>query len=251
MEIDRRWFFAGGAALLAAGAWGLIRARPTRFAFDWMERPEGFRRARWDGRVSTAAFDPLIGLDGAGDGRSPFEGDLCAALFGGPPGPGVDPVASFSDPFCPYCRVLVPALAEIERASGGAVRVRWHEWPLFGARSMASARLAIAAEAQGAYGRVAPRLMGSGFLVTPGYARALAESAGIDAERLIADMASPGTTARIARSVALATLFGFIGTPALVVGRSVVEGAIPRDALEELIAIEAELPPPAVCRADV
>ena len=251
MDIDRRWILAGGVSLLAAGAWALIGARPTRFAFDWMERPEGFRRARWDGGVSTGAVDPLIGIGGSEQRTAPFAGDLCAALFGGPPAPGVVPVASFSDPFCPYCRVLVPALAEIEAASSGAVRVRWHEWPLFGERSMASARLAIAAEAQEAYDRVAPRLMGSGFVVTPGYVRALAESEGLDADRLLADMASPETAARIAGSVALAELFGFMGTPSLVVGRSVVEGAIPRGALEDLIALEAELPPPATCRADV
>ena len=247
---DRRAVLAGGAALVAAaGAVWMWGGGRTEFAFEWLDQPEGFRTARWDARVTTAAFDPLIGVDGGGGAAAPapFEGDLCAALFGGPPPAGVVPIASFSDAFCPYCKGLIPELAEIAAEPGAGVAVRWHEWPLFGERSMASARLAMAAERQGAYDAIAPRLIGSSFLVTPAYVEALARDAGVDPARLVEDMHAPAVERRIAESVALTRLFGFMGTPSLVVGRTVVQGAIPRRALEDLIAVERALPPVAAC----
>lgn len=244
----RRALLAGGAAMVAAaGAVWTFGRGTTEFAFEWLESPKGFRSVRWDASVSTAAFDPLIGIGRGAARPAPFAGDLCAALFGGPPPQGVVPVAAFSDAFCPYCKRLIPEVAEIERESAGGVSVRWHEWPLFGERSMASARLAMAAERQGVYDAVAPRLIGSSFVVTPGYVAALAEDAGVDPERLLADMAAPEVERRIAESVALARLFGFMGTPALVVGRSVIQGAAPRGAIEDLIALERAEPQVSAC----
>lgn len=253
MDRDRRWMLAaGGALVLSAGAaWRVAGGRRTPFAFEWLDSPKGFRRAHWDGAATTERFNPLIGVGGGRDAPQSLigedDGALCAALFGGSPEPGVTPVAVFSDYFCPYCKTLVPEVAEIAAESGGAVSVRWHEWPLFGERSMASARAAMAADLQGAYDAFSERLLGSSFVVTPGYLDALAHLAGIDAAQLKADMKGEAVSRRIAESLELARRFGFAGTPSLVVGRSAIEGAISRRALLDLIAVERETGPIAAC----
>jgi protein-disulfide isomerase len=53
-------------------------------------------------------------------------------------------------------------------------------------------------------------------------------------------MNSRATAAAIARTTALAAALGFIGTPALVVGRTVVQGDITRRQLERLIEDERQ-----------
>ena len=60
-------------------------------------------------------------------------------------------------------------------------------------------------------------------------------------------MASEAVSDRIAHSLALRDLFGFAGTPAIVVGRTVIEGDVDERTLARLIALEREAGPPPVC----
>jgi protein-disulfide isomerase len=215
-----------------------------------MDSPEGFRRIA--GGQITASFDPFIGIDRPADARDPdparIAGRLCEALFGGSASEaGVVPVASFSDYNCPFCRVLTQRLADLEEEAGGAVRITWHELPLLGPSSVAAARGALAAGNQGAYAAFHRRLMRSRFEATPDYLTVLAGDLGIDADRLIADMDSRDVTDQILDSIALSRQFAFAGTPALVVGRTAVEGQISEDALRRLIAIEADAGPVPGC----
>ena len=147
-------------------------------------------------------------------------------------------MASFSDYNCPYCRVATEDLAAIEARSGGSVRVRWHELPLLGPGSEAAARAALAADRQGAYPAMHARLMRARLLPTPVYLEEAASALGLDADRLLADMTSPEVEARLDRSAAAADAFGLPGTPAMVVGRTVVVGALGDRALERLIERE-------------
>ena len=48
------------------------------------------------------------------------------------------------------------------------------------------------------------------------------------------DMASPEVQAELDRTRALADIFGFIGTPGLVIGRTVLNGAIPYTLLRRI-----------------
>ena len=60
-------------------------------------------------------------------------------------------------------------------------------------------------------------------------------------------MNAPDITAAIQRSALLASEFGFVGTPALIVGRTVVQGAITRAQLERLVEDEAASGSGGVC----
>jgi predicted DsbA family dithiol-disulfide isomerase len=248
----RALLIGGGAALLGAG-W--LAAPPIRrwlasgFEFEPLADPEGFRRIA--GGATSGGFDPLVGLNEAEPAAldpDSLRPRLCATLFGATPAQaGVVPVASFSDYNCPYCRVLTKKLADIEAASKGGVRVAWHEWPLLGQTSEDAARAALAAKRQGAYVGFHERLMGSAFVATEDYLRVMSEDLGVDADRLLADMESPAVARELAESRALAELFAFAGTPALVVGRTVVNGAVSGATLEALIAREREDGPPPAC----
>ena len=203
----------------------------------------GFRTI--DAGEVTRGIDVFAGLDddaprvALGDRVVRVRQDLCSALFGSQaPVDGQVRIASFSDYNCPYCRVLTEHLSEAEARAGGALRVTWHELPLLGPTSRAAARAAMAADLQGAYAAFHKRLMRSRFQPDANYLTALAQSLDLDAERLLADAASDATADPILTARALAQVFGFIGTPALVVERTAILGRIPVSRLDKLIAVE-------------
>lgn len=223
----------GGAAVLSLRRW---RPAPEFSAYPGVA---GFRQVT--GGAVSSGRDVFAGI-----GAEPLAGShrpqrlsgpaLCRALFD-PASPGRVPVAAFSDYYCPYCRVLTVILLELEAA--GRVDVTWHELPLLGPGSLAAARAAIAAEMQGAYDAFHRRLMRAQFQPTETYLRDLAASAGLNPAQFAEDLHSAAVQLRLERSRAVAYTFGFAGTPALVVGKTVVVGAISKVDLTRLIEIEA------------
>jgi protein-disulfide isomerase len=154
---------------------------------------------------------------------------LCAALFRAD-GPGV-PVAVFSDYRCPTC----PALASRLRGLGGpALSITWHEWPILGAASVFSAKVALAAGMQGRHDEMHAYLTRRFLRPSEAGAREAAKAIGLDAERLAADMQGPVVVARLAETARLAALFGFRGTPSAVVGGTATEGLVDTATLRRL-----------------
>lgn len=238
-------------AVLAFGGWRLLAPAP-QLVFTPLTQPEGFRALRLSGVSGAAgAADPFIGVGGGAARAAPLSGDVCAALFDGDAGVVIGRadapvrIASFSDYRCPYCRVLSGILADL--AAEGRARITYHEWPIFGPPSTLAARAALAAARQDGYAALHARLMRSAFIATPAYLEAVAAEIGLDANRLLADMDHPAIGAALARSRALTALFGMAGTPTLVVGTTMVEGAVTRAQLDALIALESGAPAPAAC----
>jgi protein-disulfide isomerase len=250
---SRRRLLLGGVAVVAVGGWGardrIAALWPRDFDFEPLDDPPGFRRLA--GGPTSGGFDPFVGLAdsraAATTDPATLRADLCGALFGGAAPPGVVPVASFSDYYCPYCRVLTRRLAALE--DEGLVRVAWREWPLLGETSELAARAALAAKRQGGYVAFHEAMMRGGFVATPAFLEDLARRSGLDAARLRADMDSVAVSREIADARGLARLFGFIGTPALVVGRTVVAGEIGAADLRALIARERDDGPALACIA--
>jgi protein-disulfide isomerase len=239
-----------GRGALAAGAIALLIALPGLFflfarpapEFDFVEMtsPAGFRRVALEGQ--STGFDALAGVaDPDAAVRAAGEDDICSALYADPLSPVTgDPsaaisIASFSDYRCPYCRVLTKILADI--AEAGTARIVHKEWPIFGAASALGARAALAANSQGAFALMHARLMRSAFMPTPAYLRAISDEMGIDAERLLSDMRSGDVDRAVADATSLAARLGLRGTPTLVIGRTIVEGAVTRRELDALIEI--------------
>jgi hypothetical protein len=227
--------FLTGAAM-SAGVSGLLRRRPETIETEPMPGVPGFERMA-AGPVSGFA-DPFFGIGEAPASASLPKGRI-ADLHTAEAAPGMVRVASFSDYYCPYCRVLTKMLAE--EASAGRIAVTWHELPLLGPRSVTAARAALAAGLQGAYLPYHERLMKGRFVADAPYLTRIAESLGLDPEKLLADMDSPVVTGQLDRSAALGRLFGIYGTPALVVGRVLVLGEINRATLQRLLDTQARV----------
>ncbi len=233
---------AGGYAGLKFGVPAVSNLFAEDFDFEPIGKPAGFRKITGGG--STAGFDPFFGLDDGSDAAmqalvADVEQRVCDALYGDLSGVAdVVPLASFSDYNCPFCRVLTQRLAKMEAAANGRLRIAWHELPLLGEASMTAAKGALAAKRQGAYVQFHERLMRAPFQTTPEYLAVLAEDIGVNESQLIADMESEEVRRELQESSALAEIFGFIGTPALVVGRTVVQGEIGEKGLNRLIEQE-------------
>ena len=237
---------------VAAGIVGGFQAIPSlldRFSgmpeFEPIQNPDGFRRIS-RGASSSGSFDPLIGMgnkDTKADAviDAQVRENLCRSLYGNPKDPsGNVPIASFSDYYCPYCRVQIRRLAELAKEPGSNISVVWHELPLLGEASTLAAKAALAARRQGAYVAFNQALLASPFRANRYYIVHLSEEIGIDAEQMLLDMASEEVARELAASASLSRIFGFIGTPAMVVGRTVIQGKISDAMLRRVIENERE-----------
>ena len=251
----RRAMLAGGVALAAGWVIGAPRLLQQDTALSFRDIPglPGFRALEAGGAVSGAQA-VFFGLDATPPDpeqmalRETLRAAPCAALFEGGRGPdGTEttvPMAYFTDYNCPNCRVLETRIAALEAEAPGAIRLIRHQLPLLGPASEAASRAALAAERQGKRAALHARLISTRLVSDRALIAAIAESAGLDAARLLRDMDAPEIDRHLARSAALADLFGFYGTPGAVLGRSAFMGAIPAATLAALVEAEAAGPPP-------
>jgi predicted DsbA family dithiol-disulfide isomerase len=255
---SRMWILSGGFATgLAAWYWQpyLGLKREVDIAFTPMTHLPGFRRFA-SGAVSAAdEFDPITGLrvvpDAVGKRGAVVDAAFCRALFGDPQIPaGTVPIAYFSDFRCPYCRVLGPRLVRLEGNPDLRIRIAWHEWPILGEASSAAARAVLAAQRQGADQAFRKHLLASSFVPNSAYLTDLAERLGLDPLRLAADMSTAEVSDQIATTTELASRLRFRGTPGLVVGRTLVNGAIDDAELMTLIERERSEGPVPGCAQD-
>ena len=221
---------------------------PEKLELEALDRPKGFRK--FIAGETSGSFDAFVGLDSpdsvdvAARKAAAIErvsADICGALYG-----DLDmsnariPLASFSDYYCPFCRVQTKSFADMTSKMPDQVAIAWHELPLLGDSSNLAAKAALAAKRQGAYVAFQERLMTSPFQATPEYLARLSEDLGVDGEQLVADMESPEVARELENSAALAQVFAFVGTPALVIGRTVVQGQVSDRMIRRIIDLERE-----------
>jgi predicted DsbA family dithiol-disulfide isomerase len=241
MKANRRLLLLGGTlAIIAVYNYQLLPAffqKPLQF--EPLETPAGFRRV--SSGQSSIGFDPLIGFNARANPEIKFaitrvKENICDSLFGHEPvDSNIIQIALFSDFYCPYCRVLTQKLVRFEAESNGMILISWHELPIFGESSELAAKAAQAAKIQGAYTQFHARLMKTPFQATPEYIKALADKIGVDYGQLQRDMEGDEVARKLLDSAALAEIFAFIGTPAMVIGRTVVQGEISNKMLKKII----------------
>jgi protein-disulfide isomerase len=115
------------------------------------------------------------------------------------------------------------------------LRVVMKEFPILGPASLTAAKAALAARNQGKYRELHNALMEQRGQLDDAKIMRAAGSVGLDVERLKADMEAPEVTAHIARNLRLADALQITGTPAFVIGNTVVPGAVPLDRLVDLV----------------
>jgi protein-disulfide isomerase len=144
-------------------------------------------------------------------------------------------LVEFFDARCGYCKQLHPTMEALIRRDPN-LRVVMKDLPILGPNSVLASRALLAAQRQGRYGPLYDALMGLRGEPTEAVIRQQAERAGLDWTRLRRDMDDPAVQARIDGNLRLARVLGIEGTPALVVGTTLVPGAVDLPALERLVA---------------
>ena len=254
MRIDQKSIYGVVIiTVLLAGCLSFWIWRSPNLEFKERGSPQGFRELVLE--AESSGFDPILGLTPNVSGVSKDDRsklgvrNVCDALFRDPNSPAVGSpyskvhVVQFFDYRCPYCKTLTKFLSEMQ----DRVRIVYKEWPILGTSSKLAARAALAAAKQDRYLAFHKRLMNSRFIPTTAYIDALAVELGINQVQLLEDMNASDTYNALQRNAVLASELGFSGTPGLVVGRTIVQGAIRRRQLESLIENEVLLLSPMDC----
>ncbi len=165
--------------------------------------------------------------------RGALNEDPSSPVLGNPEGDVT--VVEFFDYRCPYCKSIATAMRELV-AEDPNVRLVMKEFPILSQESVDAARAALAAERQGLYEEFHFALMERGGSMSEPEVMAVAESVGLDLERLRADMQAPEIEEALRRNYAVGDAVGITGTPAMVIGNTVVPGMVSIDRLRELVA---------------
>ncbi|MEP0964495.1 MAG: DsbA family protein [Roseobacter sp.] len=234
-------------ALVIFGAMGgaiaippILRRIPSDFNFEPLRGFEGFRSM--SGGAVSGGVDPFFGLSAASDEAPTVATDPkispCFELFGptGWPDERV-PVAIFSDFNCPYCKVLERNLINL-RDSGAPIRLIWHEMPLLGPSSTRYAQAVLAAGFLGKSDKARRLLNESPLRPGPVALRQLAQKLELPEDMFLREVHGERVERAMKRSLSLGRRLGIPGTPGIVVGRTLVIGAISTPDLQKLIKIE-------------
>ena len=150
-------------------------------------------------------------------------------------------IVFFTDYQCPYCRKMHPVLDALMREDN-KVRLVYRDWPIFGAASTEAARAAIAAQYQGKHAEFNAALMQTEGRLSSRSIRAAADRAGVDWNRLQADLDQHGSEIgqALARTSRFAAMAGLSGTPGLMVGPYLLPGAVDLATLRQAVALARE-----------
>lgn len=152
--------------------------------------------------------------------------------------PGGDvTVVEFFDYQCPFCKRGHPDLmAEVE--ADGNVRLVMKDWPIFGGASVLASQLVLGAVEEGTYVAAQAALMATPARLSEDDVRDTLAAAGLDPAAMLAAYRQDrerwdGLMGRNSRQAAA---LGLQGTPAFIIGQSLLPGALDHDRLRAAIA---------------
>jgi protein-disulfide isomerase len=144
-------------------------------------------------------------------------------------------LVEFYDYDCPFCRASLPAVKRFYSAHKNDTRFSFIEFPiadLHGQSALLAARASLAARRQPEhYMDFHFTLLGEEGQVTEEMIYADAAKAGMDVDRLKADMTDPAIQKALTSSIALAHKVGVDGTPTFVLNGKFHPGAVDDDTL--------------------
>ena len=149
-------------------------------------------------------------------------------------------IVEFMDYRCSFCRRAAPEVTALLEADGN-IRLVVKELPILGAQSTMASRFALSARYavdEEAYGLLHEALMTMRADVTEASLVRLADDLGYDGMEILAGMEDPRIDDVIEANYALAQAMQISGTPTFVMGRQLVRGFLPEDAMAALIAEE-------------
>ena len=144
-------------------------------------------------------------------------------------------IIEFFDYNCPYCKRATAELNTLLAQDTG-VRVVLREWPILGEASVYATRASLASRNQGKYGEFHQALMAAKGRLSPANVMAIAQTVGLDTQRLKVDLQAPEIDQHIETSMQLARALNFSGTPAYVIGDAIAPGMISADDLQSMVS---------------
>jgi protein-disulfide isomerase len=144
-------------------------------------------------------------------------------------------VVEFFDFNCGYCRRGLPQVQKLIQ-DDKKVRFVFKELPILAKGSEEAARVALAAKRQGKYWEFHQAMLGYKGQANEATALKIAESLGLDMNKIKTDMASDAVKKELADDLALAKQLGVNGTPHFLVGEKSIPGA-PDDLHDQLEAL--------------
>jgi protein-disulfide isomerase len=143
-------------------------------------------------------------------------------------------LVEFFDYRCGFCKRMTGVLAQLVDEDPN-LRVVMKEFPILSRESGQAARAALAGLRQGKYEAFHFALMEGGAL-TDDEILAIAASVGLDTDELQDAMQDPAIGAALRDNLALAEKIGITGTPAFIVGNTLIPGAVSLEDLRAKIA---------------
>lgn len=144
-------------------------------------------------------------------------------------------LVEFFDYRCPYCKEIEPSLDALLKEDG-KLRIVYKEFPILGEASVYATHIALAARKQGKYAEFHRAMMATKGNIDDATVLGVAASIGLDMARIKADMSAPSTDKLIKANYALADALDIQGTPAIIVGDTLIPGATDLDSLRKDIA---------------
>ena len=146
-------------------------------------------------------------------------------------------IVEYFDYNCPYCRKIAPEIRQVVQ-DDGKVRLVLKDWPILSEVSKIAARMALATKYQDKFLASHEALIGVSSKLTEPRIRELLAGAGVDMNRLDADLAAKTKEidAILARNNEQAEAFEFRGTPSFIVGKFRVPGILTMAEFEQVIA---------------
>ncbi len=147
---------------------------------------------------------------------------------------GTITIVEFLDMRCGYCKRMYPVMTEFLR-NNPDIRVVVKDLPVLGPNSVLAAQALLAAQEQGKYNQLQDALMALTRNLDEAVLKSEAERVGLNWARLRRDMDSAAVRSRLDANLRLAQALGVRGTPAMVIGDTLIPGAISMDALNATV----------------
>ncbi|MFL2771617.1 MAG: DsbA family protein [Rhodospirillaceae bacterium] len=148
-------------------------------------------------------------------------------------------VVEFFDYNCGYCKSMFDTVLQTVQQND-ELRIVLIEFPILGPNSVTASKAALAAREQNLYGPFHQALMSHRGSLNESVIMTLARGVGLNTSKLKEDMSNPEISAIIDKNRAIAQDLEISGTPAFVVGSTLVPGALSREQFESLIEQAAD-----------
>jgi protein-disulfide isomerase len=144
-------------------------------------------------------------------------------------------LVEFFDYRCPYCKAMAEPLQALLKKDG-KLRLVLKEFPILGPNSTLASKASIGARPQGRYLAFHQALLTYKGDLDDKAIASIARGVGIDTGKMKARSEDSQVTAKLARNLDLGRALELDGTPAFIIGDSLIPGAVDLELLEQAIA---------------